>query len=451
MRKTRYMASWSRLRDALASVDDSITFAWDDLDALVGGLPRSAYDYAAFWKGDRSSWSGFTTVDVRVGESVTFVRRAAGPAVAPEESRLDTLHETTEAAADLLLVGCVELKLDQPAPARDLYISPLFRKERDYAERSGLPWFVLSAEYGLVAPDTVIAPYNLHLAKTSRAYRREWGNRVLIQLREAVGPLSGKVLEIHAAAVYVAAIRGLLNAEGATVVDPLKGLTFGRRLSWYGSPVRRQSHKAPPAADSSDISQLDSSDISQLVDKLRDGANAKTPAEFLESRGSLLRSPGLYSWWVDSRGASDLQAGLDQSVAAGLIYAGLAGATRSRSRRKSTNTLWGRIRGMHLGGRHDFSTFRLSLGSILANACHESDINEDRLTSWMHQHLRVIAIPIADADGLNALEREVLQCLDPPLNLDKVERTLLRMRLSELRRQYGRNTLSASVQRGNRH
>lgn len=79
---------------------------------------------------------------------------------------------------------------------------------------------------------------------------------------------------------------------------------------------------------------------------------------------------------------------------------------------------------MHLAGRHDFSTFRLSLGAILANARHEAEIDEDRLTTWMHQHLRVVTIPVHDADALNELETEVLQRLDPPLNLDNVEKKL---------------------------
>jgi hypothetical protein len=146
--------------------------------------------------------------------------------------------------------------------------------------------------------------------------------------------------------------------------------------------------------------------------------------------------PGLYSWWVDSTGARDLTAGLGQIVEPGLIYAGLAGATRSRSGRKSTNTLWGRIVGMHLGGRHNFSTFRLSLGAILAAAEDHSAIDEERLTRWMHQHLRVVAIPVEDADTLDALETGILDSLDPPFNLDKRPKNELRTRLSALRRRH---------------
>ena len=55
----------------------------------------------------------------------------------------------------------------------------------------------------------------------------------------------------------------------------------------------------------------------------------------------------------------------------------------------------------------------------------------------MHEHLRLIAVPVADADTLGDVETEVLAELDPPLNLDKVERDPLRAQLSALRKKYG--------------
>jgi len=175
---------------------------------------------------------------------------------------------------------------------------------------------------------------------------------------------------------------------------------------------------------------------------------AITPAQFLASGGNGLRSPGLYSWWVDAQGAEDLRSGLGQPVRAGLIYAGLAGATRSRSGRKSKNTLWGRIKTMHLGGRHEFSTFRLSLGSVLAEARGETEIDEVALTTWMHDHLGLITVPVADADSLGDVETGVLAALNPPLNLDKVKRDPLRAQLSALRKKHGRRGRSAEARPG---
>ena len=102
-----------------------------------------------------------------------------------------------------------------------------FRKERAYAEAAGCPWFILSAEHGLVSPMNVLAPYNLRLSSTSSEYRRAWGRRVVDQLREAAPSLDGKVIEIHAGSAYASAIREGLTDAGAIVVEPLEGLTMG--------------------------------------------------------------------------------------------------------------------------------------------------------------------------------------------------------------------------------
>ena len=156
-----------------------------------------------------------------------------------------------------------------------------------------------------------------------------------------------------------------------------------------------------------------------------------------------LRSPGIYSWWVDDAGAADLTTGLGHQIDAGLIYAGLAGATHSGGS-PSSNTLWGRIATMHLGKSHEFSTLRRTLGSILASADQQLAINEVHLTRWMHAHLQVIAIPVADVDTLGDLETEILAALDPPLNLAKVGGH----RFADTSRRYASNTPAPPSRQG---
>ena len=175
--------------------------------------------------------------------------------------------------------------------------------------------------------------------------------------------------------------------------------------------------------------------VSEVVARLRDGDSACAPAELVATGRSALRSPGVYSWWVDEQGAADLTAGLGLPVAPGLIYAGLAGATRSGGA-PSKNTLWERIVTMHLGGNHEFSTLRLSLGAILASAYELPGIDEAELTRWMYAHLSVVTVVVADAYSLGLLETSVLAELDPPLNLSKVARTAIRRQLTMLRKAY---------------
>ena len=92
------MATWTPLRDLLAGVDDSITLTWDKLNSMVGGMPPSAEKYQAFWAGDRSAWAGFRAENVRVGKSVTFVRKDGSRVGAASKADSD---ETLRRAAAL--------------------------------------------------------------------------------------------------------------------------------------------------------------------------------------------------------------------------------------------------------------------------------------------------------------------------------------------------------------
>lgn len=115
----------------------------------------------------------------------------------------------------------------------------------------------------------------------------------------------------------------------------------------------------------------------------------------------------MYSWYVDEAGAVDLAKGLGSPIAPGLIVAGLAGAT-PRGGASASNTLRGRIATMHLGKKHEFSTLRRSIGSILARAHGQPAIDEEQLTRWMHAHVRIALIHEADPDALDDPETEIL-------------------------------------------
>ena len=104
-------------------------------------------------------------------------------------------------------------------------------------------------------------------------------------------------------------------------------------------------------------------------------------------------------------------------MAAGLIYAGQAGATRWPSGKRSASTLWSRITGMHLAGAAEFSTFRRTLAAILGPVLGMTGEDDPQLSAWISARLRVTAIPVPDADQLGQIEAAVLDRLDPPLDL----------------------------------
>jgi hypothetical protein len=329
------------------------------------------------------------------------------------------LSEPASITRDVLLVTCVKTKQQYPCAAEDLYISALFKKQRSYAEKCNVPWFILSAEHGLVAPDEWLAPYERYLPDTPATYRNAWAAWVVARLELLIGPLFGKIIEIHAGADYLGVIRPHLDARGATVIDPLNKLTHGQRLAWYGT--------AEPVQAVGEV------DDQLIIGRLLDQSAAVAPSAFLAAGSVAANSPGLYSWWIDDQGAADVSRGLGLPFQPGLIYAGLAGATRWPSGTRSRSTLWLRIATMHLAGSHEFSTFRRTLGAILASATRSTRVNEEELSNWMLNHLRVVVVPSEDRDELGRLETRVLKMLDPPLNLQGMALTPVRKRLKVLR------------------
>lgn len=94
--------------------------------------------------------------------------------------------DQTPTEPDIVLVSCVKSKLSHGAPAKQLYTSDYFTKMRNYAEASGHPWFIISAEHGLVQPDEWLEPYDCYLPTMPGEYRRAWGRRVREQLESSL-------------------------------------------------------------------------------------------------------------------------------------------------------------------------------------------------------------------------------------------------------------------------
>ena len=130
----------------------------------------------------------------------------------------------------LHLVSCVSAKRPTPAPAKDLYISPLFLKARAYVERAGGPWFILSAKYGLVHPNEVVAPYDVTLNAMPVADRRNWARRVLTQLEPHL--TNSTSITFLAGHRYREFLEQPLRQKGLAVSVPMQGLKIGEQLSW---------------------------------------------------------------------------------------------------------------------------------------------------------------------------------------------------------------------------
>lgn len=139
-------------------------------------------------------------------------------------------HEEKSSKDIVILVSCVATKLDHPAAAKDLYISPWFQGARAYAQRHGTKWYILSAKYGLIEPDQVIVPYNETLNSMSALQRRAWALNVESQISSK--HFSGGRVIVLAGAKYREHLIGALNLRFQHVEIPMEGLSIGRQLQW---------------------------------------------------------------------------------------------------------------------------------------------------------------------------------------------------------------------------
>jgi cytoplasmic iron level regulating protein YaaA (DUF328/UPF0246 family) len=131
------------------------------------------------------------------------------------------------------LVSCVSKKRNAPCEAQALYQSVWFQKARAYVEAKGMPWYILSAKYGLVRPDEVIAPYEQTLNKMPVMDRKAWAERVCSQLDGLINKEDRVV--VLAGARYREFLMPTLARLAAGVQVPMTGMRIGQQLSWLGS------------------------------------------------------------------------------------------------------------------------------------------------------------------------------------------------------------------------
>jgi hypothetical protein len=163
------------------------------------------------------------------------VRPATGPLTAtapePEHRRLQpSPRDRLNLGGAVALVSCVKSKRSHRSPARLLYTSAWFQKVRDIVEKSGPRWFILSARYGLIAPNAEIEPYERTLNTLGVAERKAWANGVLDKLLPELAGENRVVM--FAGQRYREFLVEPLRERGIKVEVPMASLTRGEQLAW---------------------------------------------------------------------------------------------------------------------------------------------------------------------------------------------------------------------------
>jgi|SRR5271157_1873567 len=147
----------------------------------------------------------------------------------------------------IALVACGATKLPRRAPAKDLYIGPLFRAARAYAETCCDHWYILSARHGLVDPEADLDPYDQSLPSDNDELER-WGERVCGSLLDDWGTVENVTWVLLAGERYLRAVRSTLiqiaNGDRNDLMArwnrpevPLARLGIGLQRQWLNREV----------------------------------------------------------------------------------------------------------------------------------------------------------------------------------------------------------------------
>lgn len=118
--------------------------------------------------------------------------------------------------------------------------STVFRRARDYCERTYGEWYILSAAHGLIPPQQVIGPDVPILSARGAAERWAWAQHVATQLQARM-QRSGQPLTFALyAGQWYADLLGRA-APFATFELPLAGMSLGERLAWFDKRLQVRS------------------------------------------------------------------------------------------------------------------------------------------------------------------------------------------------------------------
>lgn len=130
----------------------------------------------------------------------------------------------------ICIVQCVGAKANSRRKASELYISDLFRKAKEYATRNYDRWYILSAKYGLVNPDSIIEPYDKTLNKMPNHERLRWAEQVYSILAKYTKP--NDEITFIAGIKYRQHLIALLSQRGNKTFVPMEGMGIGKQLKW---------------------------------------------------------------------------------------------------------------------------------------------------------------------------------------------------------------------------
>lgn len=146
------------------------------------------------------------------------------------------------------LLGCGASKRPGVLPARAKYDSSYFAEKMKFAETFCDRWWILSAEHGILRPETEIDDYDTHIGDLSEQEVDHWTRDVYVTLRASDAKwVACDQLYVLLGKQYINAIQDILDeledlsVSPVEVVYPFEGTEgIGDQRSWLSSAVEQR-------------------------------------------------------------------------------------------------------------------------------------------------------------------------------------------------------------------
>ena len=298
------------------------------------------------------------------------------------------------------LISCSKSKGGHRDIARDMYVSPLYRKSVQLAELWGVPFYILSAKYGLLHPEELIEPYEQTLKTATKKEKQDWGQRVDKQIRE----LPRKKFIVLAGDDYFVPLVEAGSGDPLDYFAPMRSLSLGTRLAFLNEAMKIERRRV---AIKTAYELFEKMSASQMPPRLRDLLATDLPTH------------GVYFFFDET------EATRFSNIIPRLVRVGTHGVSVG-----STATLRNRLR-THFGtragqGNHRASVFRLHIGRAIIerenlqeqfpdwgrgqSAPREITDREATLEKRVSHYignLRVLAIPVLDSAGKSSMRATI--------------------------------------------
>ena len=325
----------------------------------------------------------------------------------------------------IYLVSCSKDKKKHDALAKDLYISKRFILSRELAEAYSDQWFILSAQHGLLKPDSLIAPYDKSLLDIDRKTKKRWLNLILQQLEPYLAEETNVVYlgDDH----YFREISKWLVSKNVSIFTPFQHLKKEIRIPWL-----QQAQKSSKRVN----------DVAMLYSMLQDPLLLKNNLRLVdECSGSMIwPKRGLYIFYEPGYNRmlnyNELK----------IMRVGTHGVSEG-----SSSSLWHRLKthkgNKDLSGNHRSSIFRLHIGTALivrdglvcpswgigqsSNKCiHELEDKIEKKVSEYIRKMQLLFFGIEDAPSKMSdrayIEQNMIALLSGPIGpIDLAEESWL--------------------------